>query len=153
MYKVNHIHIKSKDPEKDANWFVNAFNFEIINDEVRSVGDRFIMCQSEDGFRVNISGERTNETLGPSDADPHYGLEHFGLDSDNLEKDISESTNLADINIEKKNELLSKLNNWRKTRNAPIPSKLNAYYDQKYVDSLMFLINKNYISGKVNNNE
>ena len=69
MYKVNHIHIKSKDPEKDANWFVNAFNFEIINDEVRSVGDRFIMCQSEDGFRVNISGERTNETLGPSDAD------------------------------------------------------------------------------------
>ena len=91
MYKVNHIHIKSKDPEKDANWFVNAFNFEIINDEVRSVGDRFIMCQSEDGFRVNISGERTNEKLGPSDADPHFGLEHFGLDSDNLEKDMSSS--------------------------------------------------------------
>ena len=95
MYKVNHIHIKSKDPEKDANWFVNAFNFEIINDEVRSVGDRFIMCQSEDGFRVNISSERTNETLGPSDADPHYGLEHFGLDSDNLEKDISRLESLG----------------------------------------------------------
>ena len=95
MYKINHIHIKSKDPEKDANWFVNAFNFEIINDEVRSVGDRFIMCQSEDGFRVNISGERTNETLGPSDADPHYGLEHFGLDSDNLEEDISRLESLG----------------------------------------------------------
>ena len=95
MYKINHIHIKSKDPEKDANWFVNAFNFEIINDEVRSVGDRFIMCQSEDGFRVNISGERTIETLGPSDADPHYGLEHFGLDSDNLEEDISRLESLG----------------------------------------------------------
>ena len=89
MYKVNHIHIKSKDPEKDANWFVNAFNFEIISDEVRSVGDRFIMCKSEDGFRVNISGERTNEKLGLSDPDPHFGLEHFGLDSKNLENDIS----------------------------------------------------------------
>tara|TARA_B100000941_G_C28230371_1_gene411279 strand:+ start:171 stop:557 length:387 start_codon:yes stop_codon:yes gene_type:complete len=89
MYKINHIHIKSTDPEKDANWFINAFNFEIISDEVRSVGDRFIMCQSEDGFRVNISGERTNEQLGPSDPDPHFGLEHFGLDSKNLEDDIS----------------------------------------------------------------
>ena len=89
MYKINHIHIKSTDPEKDANWFINAFNFEIISDEVRSVGDRFIMCQSEDGFRVNISGERTNEILGPSDPDPHFGLEHFGLDSKNLEDDIS----------------------------------------------------------------
>ena len=89
MYKINHIHIKSTDTEKDANWFINAFNFEIISDEVRSVGDRFIMCQSEDGFRVNISGERTNEKLGPSDPDPHFGLEHFGLDSKNLEDDIS----------------------------------------------------------------
>ena len=89
MYKINHIHIKSTDPEKDANWFINAFNFEIISDEVRSVGDRFIMCQSEDGFRVNISGERTNEKLGPSDPDPHFGLEQFGLDSKNLEDDIS----------------------------------------------------------------
>ena len=53
------------------------------------------MCQSEDGFRVNISGERTNEILGPSDADPHYGLEHFGLDSDNLEKDISRLESLG----------------------------------------------------------
>ena len=89
MYKINHIHIKSTDPEKDANWFINAFNFEIISDEVRSVGDRFIMCQSEDGFRVHISGERTNEKLGPRDPDPHFGLEHFGLDSKNLEDDIS----------------------------------------------------------------
>ena len=83
----------------------------------------------------------------------HHYYEDNKFELYNLEKDISESTNLADINIEKKDELLSKLNNWRKTRNAPIPSKLNAYYDQKYVDSLMFLINKNYISGKVNNNE
>ena len=83
----------------------------------------------------------------------HHYYEDNKFELYNLEKDISESTNLADINVEKKDELLSKLNNWRKTRHAPIPSKLNTYYDQKYVDSLMFLINKNYISGKVNNNE
>ena len=34
-----------------------------------------------------------------------------------------------------------------------IPSALNPNYDQKYVDSLMYLIDKNLISGKVNKNE
>ena len=86
MYKINHIHLKSKDPEADANWFQKAFNFKITSDEVRAVGDRFISCESEGGLRVNISGERSNEKLGPSDADPHYGLEHFGFDSSDINK-------------------------------------------------------------------
>ena len=89
MYKINHIHLKCKDPEADANWFQKAFNFKITSDEVRAVGDRFISCESEGGLRVNISGERTNEKLGPSDADPHYGLEHFGFDSSDINADIS----------------------------------------------------------------
>jgi len=95
MYKINHIHIKSSDPEKEANWWVTAFDFKITNDEVRLVGDRFISCESEDGLRVNISSERTNEKLGPSDSDPHYGLEHFGFDSNDIEKDIKKFVGLG----------------------------------------------------------
>ena len=83
----------------------------------------------------------------------HHYYEDNKFELYNLEKDISESKNLVEINKEKKTELLMDLNNWRKAKNAPIPSKLNPYYDQKYVDSLMFLIEKNFISGKVNNNE
>jgi len=87
----------------------------------------------------------------------NWKLHHYYEDNQfelyDLEKDISESNNLTYINIEKKNELLSDLNNWRKTRNAPIPNKLNPFYDQKHVDSLLFLIDKNLISGKVNKNE
>ena len=83
----------------------------------------------------------------------HHYYEDNKFESYNLEKDISESKNLVEINKEKKTELLMDLNNWRKAKNAPIPSKLNPYYDQKYVDSLMFLIEKNLISGKVNKNE
>ena len=87
----------------------------------------------------------------------NWKLHHYYEDNEfelyNLEKDISESTNLIDINIKKKTELLSDLNNWRKTNDAPIPSELNPYYDQKYSDSLLFLIDKNIISGKVNKNE
>ena len=87
----------------------------------------------------------------------NWKLHHYYEDNKyelyDLEKDVSESQNLSEIKKEKKNELLIDLNNWRKTNNAPIPSRLNPYYDQKYVDSLMFLIDKNLISGKVNKNE
>ena len=83
----------------------------------------------------------------------HHYYEDNKFELYDLEKDVSESENLSEINKEKKNELLIDLNNWRKANNAPIPSRLNPYYDQKYVDSLMFLIDKNLISGKVNKNE
>ena len=83
----------------------------------------------------------------------HHYYEDNKFELYDLEKDVSESENLSEIKKEKKNELLIDLNNWRKTNNAPIPNRLNPYYDQKYVDSLMFLIDKNLISGKVNKNE
>ncbi len=88
-FRINHIHLKSPDPRKTADWYVKAFNFTILSDETRPFGDRFIRCKSEDGgMFVNISGARTGETLGPGDANPHHGLEHFGFDSEHLETDI-----------------------------------------------------------------
>jgi lactoylglutathione lyase len=52
-------------------------------------GDRFIRCQSEDGgMAVNISGARAGETLQPGNASAHFGLEHFGFDSVEIEADI-----------------------------------------------------------------
>ena len=88
-YRINHVHLKSPDPQKTADWYVRAFNFTILSDETRVFGDRFIRCKSEDGgMFVNISGARTGETLGPGDATPHHGLEHFGFDSESLESDI-----------------------------------------------------------------
>jgi len=88
-FNINHIHLKSSDPKKSADWWVKAFNFEIESDSVRDIGDRFIRCKSEGGLTVNISSERTDEVLGKGDATAHYGLEHFGLDSENLEADIA----------------------------------------------------------------
>src|SRR4051812_6337709 len=89
-YRINHIHLKSPDPKKTADWYVKAFNFKIVGDTTRDFGDRFIRCQSEDGgMAVNISGARTGETLGPGDANPHHGLEHFGLDTDDIDAEIA----------------------------------------------------------------
>ncbi len=87
-YAINHIHIKADDPSKTAAWFVQAFNFTVVSDAVRAGGVRFIACDSETGFRVNISGAPEGQMLPRGTAEEHEGLEHFGFDSDNLEKDI-----------------------------------------------------------------
>ena len=88
-YRINHIHLKAPDPRRTAEWDATAFNFKIVGDETRVFGDRFVRCVSEDGgLAVNISGARTGERLGPGDASAHFGLEHFGFDSDDLEADI-----------------------------------------------------------------
>ena len=97
-FRINHIHLKAPDPRKTADWYVNAFNFKILGDAVRPApfGDRFIRCESEDGgMAVNISGARTGETLGPGDALPHHGLEHFGFDTTDLEAEIMRLTALG----------------------------------------------------------
>ena len=88
-FNVNHIHLKSADPKKTADWFVEAFNVQITSDSVRPVGDRFITTMTEGGLAINISSERTDEKLGPADAEPHYGLEHFGFDTDDMNGDIA----------------------------------------------------------------
>ena len=88
-YEFEHIHLKAPDPEKTANWYVKAFNFQIFNDRgVRPTGDRFIECRSEDGTIFRISGARTNEDMGQGDADVHYGLEHFGITVDDMDTEL-----------------------------------------------------------------
>jgi lactoylglutathione lyase len=87
-FNINHIHLKAPDPKKTADWYVKAFNLEIVSDTVRDSGDRFIRCRSENGIAVNISGARTNEQMGQGDANAHYGIEHFGFDSADIYADI-----------------------------------------------------------------
>lgn len=94
-FAINHIHLKAPDPKRSADWWVQAFNFTIVSDRVRDGGDRFIVCESENGVRVNISGAPDGQSLSTGDAGVHGGLEHFGLDSTNLEEDIERLTALG----------------------------------------------------------
>ena len=96
-FNINRIHLKATDPKAVADWWVKAFNFTIVSDTVRDVGDRFVACRSENGITVNISGARTGETLGPGDANAHEGLEHFGFDSDDLEADLARLTGMGAV--------------------------------------------------------
>jgi catechol 2,3-dioxygenase-like lactoylglutathione lyase family enzyme len=95
MPRIIHIHIKAPDPGKSAGWWVEAFAFTIVSDEVRPFGDRFFRCRTEDGFAVTISGPRPGETLGPGDASAHFGLEHVAFDTAAIETDIARLTKLG----------------------------------------------------------
>ena len=83
-FLFNHVHLKAPDPKETADWYVKAFGFEIIGDTVRERGDRFIRCKTEDGVRFNISAARADEEMGQGDARPHFGIEHFGIEVDDL---------------------------------------------------------------------
>jgi catechol 2,3-dioxygenase-like lactoylglutathione lyase family enzyme len=95
---VNHVHLKSEDPGKTAEWFVAAFGLEIRGDTVREAGgDRFINCFDSKGFNINISGQRVKlgEKMEPASAEPRFGLEHFGFDVDDMDSEIERLTGLG----------------------------------------------------------
>ena len=94
-YAMNHVHLKSPDPRGTAEWYVTAFDFTIISDVVRPVGDRFVKCETSNGIVVNISGERTNEELVQGDANVHYGLEHIGFDVEDIKTEIQRLESLG----------------------------------------------------------
>ncbi len=96
-FNVNHIHLKSSDPRKTAAWFVEAFNVEIVSERVRPTGDLFITTMTEGGLAIIISAEKQGEVLGPADADPHYGLAHFGFDTDDMDADIERLVGLGAV--------------------------------------------------------
>ena len=85
VYKLNHLHLKATDPEHSANWYVNAFNFNILSNTVRASGSRFITCETTNRIVVNISSAGTDENMGIGNASPHWGLEHFGIEVDDLD--------------------------------------------------------------------
>ena len=94
-YEFDHVHIKAADPGAVADWYVRAFDFTIVSDTVRPWGDRFVRCQTTDGAVVNISGSRTNEKMGDSDASAHWGLEHMGIKVEDMEAEIERLTKMG----------------------------------------------------------
>ncbi len=104
-YNLNHVHLKSNDPELTANWWVDTFNFEIVGDTTRDTGDRFIRCRAENGVPVNISGPLDGQHLPESDSGVKLGLEHFGFDVFDIEAEIERLAGLGAPLLDGPNEL------------------------------------------------
>ena len=79
MFALNHIHLKSTDAKKAAAWYVNMLGAKLVQEGATN------MSLDLGGLRVNIASPQAGQNLPKGSADQHLGLEHFGLETDDLE--------------------------------------------------------------------
>jgi len=81
-FGMNHIHLKSPDARKTAQWYVTNFGARIV-EEVRANGPLTVRTDLG-GVRINIT-EPPPSGLPTGDSSAKLGLEHFGIETDDLD--------------------------------------------------------------------
>ncbi len=85
--------------------------------------------QTKDEQRDPLFRSRPCSVIRKGDWKLHYYYENDGVELYNLRTDISESTNLAKAEIDKREELLGLLKEWLTETEADIPKRLNPDFD------------------------
>ncbi|MFC1899484.1 VOC family protein [Chloroflexota bacterium] len=88
IYCYDHIHLLSPDPEKTARFYEKMFNAEIINSAKRPDG-RTSVALDLYGSRILIINRECKITVDPMN-EPFYGINHFGIKTDNLEEAVAD---------------------------------------------------------------
>ncbi len=78
--------------------------------------------------RDSLFRTRPGSVIRKGDWKLHYYFEDKGAELYNLKDDIGERNNLAEINLDKKQELFDELNAWWDETDAPIPTAINPLY-------------------------
>ena len=81
VINVNHLHIKTADPGKTAQWFVQNLGAKIAA-ENRS-GGRVSFRLDLHGLALNVTDFIEGQKLGQ-----HYGMEHLALDTDDIAGEV-----------------------------------------------------------------
>ena len=78
-FKMNHIHLKTPDPEKTAQFYVDSLDAKIVGE----AGDS--------GFRLDLHGLTVNVTkhIESQTRDQVYGIEHIAIDTDDLDNVVA----------------------------------------------------------------
>ncbi|MQF69963.1 VOC family protein [SAR202 cluster bacterium AD-804-J14_MRT_500m] len=83
MFHLNHIHLRSPDPHKSAQWYVEHLGAKIIS-EGKGLGNSIAIRMDLGGATINVSGSPTGASLPEGSSEYHWGLEHFGLDTNDI---------------------------------------------------------------------
>ena len=77
-FKINHIHFKTPDPQKTAQWYVDNLGARIVSEAGGASGNR--------SFRLDLHGLPMNVTgfVAAQKLEQFFGLEHVALDTDDL---------------------------------------------------------------------
>ncbi len=81
-FELNHVHVKSPDPQQTAKFYVDNLGAEIVDD----IPGR--------GVRLNLHGLTINMTTHVADQkrEQHYGMEHFALNTDEMDTALGKLT-------------------------------------------------------------
>ena len=85
-FGMNHIHIKAEDPKQTAQWYVENLG-AIVAGEAEINGSLTVRTDLG-GVRVNIT-QASPDILPAGTSEPHMGLEHFGIETEDLDGAIS----------------------------------------------------------------
>lgn len=83
MARLHHIHLRGNDPRRTAQWYIDNLGARLV-DESKQPGGVSMVRIDLDGTRISISSPASGQTLPAGSADLHLGLEHFGLEVDDL---------------------------------------------------------------------
>ena len=74
MLKMNHLHLKTKDPAKTAKFYVDTLGAKIVSQNANG------------GFRVDLHGLSLNiSDFLEQKREQKYGMEHLAIDTDELD--------------------------------------------------------------------
>jgi catechol 2,3-dioxygenase-like lactoylglutathione lyase family enzyme len=88
VYSYDHIHLRSRDPRGTAQYYERMFGARII-ESIQSDGQPRIDLDIN-GLTVFIAQVPSDAQIAAEPADPHLGLDHFGLRVDNLDTAVAE---------------------------------------------------------------
>jgi len=73
-FKMNHVHLKTPDPRKTAQWYVDNLGAKIVSESATG------------GFRVDLHGLSLNVSRFIEGQTHHqtYGIEHIAIDTDDM---------------------------------------------------------------------
>lgn len=82
-FKVNHLHLKTPDPEKTASFYVDYVGATIASERAGPDGRK--------SFRLDLHGVSLNVTdfLPEQELEQHYGLEHIAIDTDDFPAEVA----------------------------------------------------------------
>ena len=81
-YTYDHIHLRTRDPEGTAKYYHEMFGAKIIESAPPDGTTRIDL--DINGLTVFIARVSPSDDIPVPPADPHMGLDHFGLRVDNL---------------------------------------------------------------------
>ena len=88
VYSYDHIHLRSRDPMATAQYYRKMFDAKII-ESIQSDGQKRIDLDIN-GLMIFIARVLPEANVPAGLAEPHLGLDHFGLRVDDLDQAVAD---------------------------------------------------------------